>query len=103
LGYIHRTQDWSPLSFFFDVLAGGIRFAKSDLEFVKSAVNSPRYFRLRGNAEDEVALKLQTMFRASLNEILREISPLVEFYKDLDPNIAQYFTEKLTISEKSKE
>ena len=103
LGYIHRTQDWSPLSYFFDILAGGIRFAKSNLEFVKTTINSPRYFRLRGNAEDETALKLQVLFRASLADILREISPLVDIYKDADPAIAEYLNQKLGIVEKTKE
>jgi replication factor C large subunit len=103
LGYIHRTQDWSFLPYFFDILAGGIRFAKSDLNFIKSSVNSPRYFRLRGNAEDETALKLQTLFRVSLNEVLREISPLVKFYEESDPEIATYLAEKLNTNEKTRD
>jgi replication factor C large subunit len=100
LGYIGRLQDYGHLPYYFDLLAGGVRFAKSDLEFIKSKVEHPRYFRLRATPDDEVSLKLQHLFRVSLNDVVKQLGPTLDQFKDSDGLIRQYLNEKTNIVEK---
>ncbi len=76
LGYIGRTQNYDHLSYYFDILAGGVRFAKSDTTMPKNKrIRPPRWFRTRAAPDDEVALNLQRLYNLSLNTIMKEIRP----------------------------
>jgi replication factor C large subunit len=99
LGYINRTQDYSHLSYFFDILAGGIRFSKSDNIIPKLKVNSPRYFRIRAAADDDNAIKLQKLFHVSLTEILRELRPILQQFLKINPEFRQFLATKLNVEE----
>ncbi|MHA1718037.1 MAG: hypothetical protein ACTSXK_00760, partial [Promethearchaeota archaeon] len=83
LGYIGRTQNYDHLSYYFDILAGGVRFAKSDTIIPKNKrIRPPRWFRTRAAPDDEVALNLQRLYNLSLNTIMKEIRPnLLTFLK----------------------
>ncbi|TFH28842.1 MAG: replication factor C large subunit, partial [Promethearchaeota archaeon] len=47
LGRIGRTQDYGHLSYFYDILAGGVRFSKTDTKLPDTKIQSPRWFRFR--------------------------------------------------------
>jgi replication factor C large subunit len=102
LGIINRTQDYSHLSYFFDLLAGGIRIAKSDSVMPKSRLEFPRFYRLRATPDDENLLKLQKLFRLSLNTLFRESRKILLEYVGCSQNIRHYLAEKLGFEDESK-
>ena len=89
LGYIMRTQDYGHLSYFYDILAGGILLSKSDKILPKSQIRPPRWFSLRATPEDVVALALERHFRVSLNTIMRQIKPNLKLFLKYKPKIMQ--------------
>lgn len=97
LGYILRTQDYAHLSYFYDLLAGGIKYAKSDKTLPKSKILPPRFFRIRATPEDEVALKLEHLFRVSLNDIMRELKPTLRIFLSQSPSFSQFLVEFLSL------
>lgn len=100
LGIINRTQDYSHLSYFFDILAGGILLVKSDEKYAKANIDKPRWFRTRATPDDENYLKLQKIFRVSLNEILRELRPTLELFIKNLPESRQFLLQKLNLDDK---
>ncbi len=100
LGYIGRTQDYGHLSYFFDILAGGTKFSKSDKLVPLKKIRPPRWFRLRATPDDEIALALQKLYRISLNEIMRNIRPNLPIFLQYQPDISHYFSSLLNIPEK---
>jgi replication factor C large subunit len=95
LGYILRIQDYGHLSYFFDIIAGGLRFAKTDMVIQKNPMRSPRFFRLRAAPNDEIALRLQKLYRASLNDIMRNLKPTLQLFLKYLPESAPYFAQAL--------
>ncbi|MHA1612534.1 MAG: replication factor C large subunit [Promethearchaeota archaeon] len=87
LGRIGRTQDYDHLSYFYDILAGGVRFSKTDSKISDKKLQSPRWFRFRAPANDEKAQKLQQIYHLSLNEIMREIRPYLAQIEGKDSKI----------------
>ncbi|RLI64765.1 MAG: hypothetical protein DRO88_06415 [Promethearchaeia archaeon] len=106
LGYIGRTQDYGHLSYFYDILSGGLRFAKQPPLRRQSATSSmkkiqpPRYFRIRATADDEIALILQKLYRAPLNEIMREIRPRIPILLEAKKDVRSYFSQVLRVDSK---
>lgn len=110
LGYIGRTQDYGHLSYFYDILSGGLRFAKLSPTSSSKVINgpskmkkiqSPRYFRIRATPDDEIALLLQKTYRAPLNEIMRDIRPLLPTLIESSREIKQYIAEILRTDPKN--
>jgi replication factor C large subunit len=101
LGYILRTQDYQHLRYFYDILAGGVRLSKSDLTINKNNIRPPRWFRLRAASDDKIAIELQKLYRASLNEIMRNIKPNLKLFIKYDP-LAIDFLAKILREEPKK-
>jgi replication factor C large subunit len=100
LGNILRTQDYSSLAYFYDIIAGGLRFSKSDTRLSTSKVNSPKFFRTRAAADDDTSLFLQTLYRLSLNDIMRELKPSLRMIVEKDPSLTEFFELRLNIDPK---
>ncbi|MHA1673576.1 MAG: replication factor C large subunit [Promethearchaeota archaeon] len=92
LGRIGRTQDYGHLSYFYDIMAGGVRFSKTDSKLPNKKIQSPRWFRFRAPANDENAQKLQKLYRLSLNEIMHDLRPYLIQVEKLDSKINAYFS-----------
>jgi replication factor C large subunit len=103
LGYIKRTQDYSHLSYFFDILGGGIRFAKNDTILSKSRMDFPRFFRTRATPDDEYSLRLQQIYHASLNDILKEVRPILKQFLTSSSDVQSYFAAKFGCDPKQLE
>jgi replication factor C large subunit len=103
LGYILRTQDYSHLAYFYDLLAGTIRYSKSDSKVLKFKVNSPRYFRLRAATDDDFALKLQELYRVSLNDIMRDLKPKLRTFASVWPELTEDLAKLLNFEAKKVE
>lgn len=101
LGYIGRSQDYGHLSYFYDILAGGIRFAKSDSKIPDKKVKSPRWFRMRATPNDEIALRLEEMYRISLNNIMREIRPVLPLLIQKNTQVRDFFAHEMQIEPKN--
>lgn len=95
LGYIGSTQDYSHLSYYFDILAGGIRFSKTDTKKSTKSIRPPRWFRLRAAPDDEIALRLQSMYHVSLNSVMREIRPSLQLFLQHDDASVPYLAKIL--------
>ncbi len=104
LGYLLRTQDYKHLAYFYDILAGGIRFSKTDKRVSRSKLNYPRWFRTSAPADDKYAKTLQDLFRVSLNKVMKEIKPNLRIYSKVKPEIEDYLNKvfKLTQSTEKK-
>jgi replication factor C large subunit len=100
LGYIGRTQDYQHLSYFFDILAGGIRFSKHGSKISKKPIRSPRWFRTRAVPDDEIALKIQDLYRVSLNNVMQEIRPNLKVFAKANSKIQEYLGSLLNIPAK---
>jgi hypothetical protein len=102
LGYIGRTQDYKHLSYFFDILAGGIRFSKHDKKIPKKRkIKHPKWFRTRAVPDDEIALKLQDLYHVSLKTIMQEVRPNLQVLIKLNKRVNNYIGKILEISPKS--
>ncbi|MCF2141642.1 MAG: AAA family ATPase [Candidatus Lokiarchaeota archaeon] len=107
LGYIGRTQDYAHLSYYYDILSGGLCFAKlsSNISSRTSKIKAnktkkikpPKYFRIRAIPDDEISLVLQKLYRAPLNEIMREIRPRIPLLTAVDKEIRQYFAKEFNV------
>ncbi len=100
LGYIGRTQDYQHLSYFYDILAGGIRFAKHDQKIPSKRLNPPRWFRTQAIPDDEIAATLQATYSVSLNTVMREIRPKLQYMIKYNTNIKEYLAGLLNKTEK---
>jgi replication factor C large subunit len=99
LGYIYQSQDWSLLSYFLDIIAGGIRFSKSDKQYRKSELKLPQISHLPINFQDDYNIKLQNLFRISLIDVSRELIPALTSFKKLSPELANFLNAQI-INEK---
>ncbi|WP_457557724.1 AAA family ATPase [Candidatus Harpocratesius sp.] len=107
LGYIGRTQDYAHLSYYYDILSGGLCFAKGSTNLSSSSskvksripqkIKPPKYFRIRAIPDDEVSLILQKLYRAPLNEIMREIRPRIPLLTAADKDIREYLAKELGV------
>ena len=100
LGYIGRTQDYQHLSYFYDILAGGIRFSKHDTKISQKRLRSPRWFRTRAVPDDVVATILQDTFRVSLNTVMQEIRPKLQYFIEYNSQILDYLGNIMNLSPK---
>ena len=100
LGYIGRTQDYQHLSYFFDILAGGVRFSRHSSKIPKKPIRSPRWFRTRAVPDDEIALKIQELYRASLNNVMQEIRPNLKVFVKANSKIQDYIGSLLNLPPK---
>ncbi len=90
LGYIGRTQDYTHLSYYFDILAG-VRFAKSDKILpTNKKIRPPRWFRTRAVPDDEIALNLQKLYSLPLNSIMKEIRPNLKLFLKFPIGLQEY-------------
>ncbi len=105
LGYILRTQDYKHLSYFYDILAGGIRFSKTDKRIAKSRLRYPRWFRTSAPSDDESSKILQQLYRVSLNKIMKKIKPNLLLFLKYDKDLYDYLGKvlKITGGDKKKE
>ncbi|MHA2001312.1 MAG: AAA family ATPase [Promethearchaeota archaeon] len=93
LGYIGRTQDYKHLSYFYDLLSGGIRFAKSDKVLPKTKIQPPRWFRTRAVPDDPISLSLQKLYYQPLNTVMQEIQPNLILFLKYNKKIREYLSQ----------
>jgi replication factor C large subunit len=100
LGYTLTDMDFSHLSYFYDLISGGVVLAQEKPILVeKTRMNFPKFLSTRITQGDELTLALQKQMSVSIKTALQKVIPIIQIILQENPKMNSDFIKWLELKE----
>jgi replication factor C large subunit len=92
LSNLLKDMDFSHLSYFYDVISGGVVLAQErPMQIEKMRMNFPRFMSTRISNHDDVTLALQEKMSVSIKTAIQNVFPVIQIILNENPDIKDEF------------
>ena len=92
LSNLLKDMDFSHLSYFYDVISGGVVLAQErPMQIEKMRMNFPRFMSTRISNHDDVTLSLQEKMSVSIKTAIQNVFPVIQIILNENPDIKDEF------------
>ena len=100
LGYTLTDMDFSHLSYFYDLISGGVVLAQEKpLQIEKTRMNFPKFISTRITQGDEFMIALQKHMSVSIKTALQKVIPIIQLILQENPQMKSEFINWLELKE----
>ncbi len=100
LGYTLTDMDFSHLSYFYDMISGGVVLAQEKtIQVERAKMNFPKFISTRISQGDEITMALQKAMNVSIKTALQKVIPMMQIILRENPNLQSEFISWLELNE----